>query len=142
MKTALGIFELILSLRKNLTSLNFGDMLFSRKRIVSLNMIRSRSNTCSALTKLKINVTNFFDLLYLLDGRFYCLSTLIVSVTDHYGPADIHGIVSRISVFMLRAKKQEIKISTIHNFFVFVETIFDIEVFFPLWEPSHSYVYL
>jgi hypothetical protein len=70
---------------------------------------------CSTLTKLKINVGNFFDLLYLLDGRFYCLSTLIVSVTDHYGPTGIHGIVSRISVFMLRAKKQKIKILTVHN---------------------------
>ena len=70
-KTALEIFELILSLCQNLTTFNFGDMLFSRKRVISFFIIQSRSNTCSTLTKLKINVENFFDLVYLLDGRFY-----------------------------------------------------------------------
>jgi hypothetical protein len=104
-KTALEIFELILSLCQNLTTFNFGDMLFSRKRVISFFTIQSRSKTYSTLTKLKINVENFFDLAYLLDGRFYCLSTLIASVSDHYGPTNIDRIVSRrISVFMLRNK--------------------------------------
>lgn len=105
LRTALQIFELILSLCKNLTTLNFGDVLFSRKRVISFVTIKSRSNTCSTLTKLKINVEKFLDLVYLLDGRFSCLSTLIVRVSDNNGPTDIVRIVSRrISVFVLRNK--------------------------------------
>jgi hypothetical protein len=99
-RTALEIFELILSLCKNLTVFNFGDMLFSRKRVVPLILMRSRNNTSSTLIKLKINVQSFLDLLYLFDGRFHCLSTLVVNVTDHYAPTDIHEIVSIISMFM------------------------------------------
>ena len=34
----------------------------------------------STLTKLKINVKTFDDCLYLLDGRFNCLSTLIIDI--------------------------------------------------------------
>lgn len=116
-KTALQIFELILSLCSNLITFSFGDMLFSRKRIVSFITMQSRSNICSTLIKLKINVENFFDLLFLLDGRFYCLSTLIVSVTDHYGPTNIHGIVSIILMFILNEKKQKIKFRLFINIF-------------------------
>ena len=103
-ETALEIYELILSLCKNLTTFNFGDMLFSRKLVISFFTIQTKSNTCSTLTKLKINIENFFDLVYLLDGRFSCLSTLIVNVSDHYGPTNLDGIVSRSSVFILRKK--------------------------------------
>jgi hypothetical protein len=96
-KAALQIFELILSLCKNLTIFNFGDMIFSRKRVVPLDLLRSGTTMSSTLIKLKVNVENFYDLLYILDGRFDCLSTLIVSVSDPYAPTVIHGIVSIIS---------------------------------------------
>jgi hypothetical protein len=110
-KIALKIFDLILSLCKNLITLNFGDMLFSRKRIVSFTTRQSGGNTCSTLIKLIINVENFFDFLYLLDGHFYCLSTLIVNVKDEYGPSNIDGIVSRILMFILREKKFQLLIN-------------------------------
>jgi hypothetical protein len=76
-------------------------MLFSRKRVISFITIQSRSCTCSTLVKLKINIENFFDLAYLLDGRFHCLSTLIVNVVDHDGPTNIDRIVSNFSMYIL-----------------------------------------
>ncbi len=100
-KAALEVFELIICLCKNLTTFNFGDMLFSRKRVVSLITLQSRSYTCSTLVELKINILDFFDLVYLLDGRFSCLSTLIVNVSDHYGPTNLDRIVSNFSVYIL-----------------------------------------
>ena len=63
------------------------------------------NRTCSSLTKLNINVENFFDLLSLLDGRFHCLLALTVNVIDPQSPTNIHGIVSIISLQILRAKK-------------------------------------
>jgi len=99
--TVLKVFELIISLCKNLMAFNFGDMLFSRKRVIPLNILQSRSYTCSTLVKLIINIQNFFDLAHILDGRFNCLSTLIVSVSDHYGPTNIDRIVSNFSVYIL-----------------------------------------
>ncbi|CAF3724798.1 unnamed protein product [Rotaria sp. Silwood1] len=63
------------------------------KRLIKLNFCQSyhRSTFCtfelsltnfksSILTTLKINVKTFDDCLYLLDGRFNCLSTLIIDV--------------------------------------------------------------
>ncbi|CAF4042645.1 unnamed protein product [Rotaria sp. Silwood2] len=71
------------------------------KRLIKLNFCQSyhRSTFCtfelsltnfksSILTTLKINVKTFGDCLYLLDGRFNCLSTLIIYVkiiTDTLG---------------------------------------------------------
>ena len=113
-RIALKIFELILSLCENLTVFNFGDMLFSRKRILPLILLKSRSSMSPTLTKLKINVENFFDLLYLLDGRFSCLSTLIVSVLDPYGSQNIDGIVSIISFFYNWSRMSQHKMNNCH----------------------------
>lgn len=97
-------FELILSLCKNLTTFNFGDMLFSRKRCVRFERIQLTSN--SSLTKMKLYVADLFDLCLILDGRFCCLSTLIITVADHYGPTHIHEIVSIILMLIIREKER------------------------------------
>ena len=80
--TAFDMFDLIISLCKNSTTFNFGDMLFSQKRVVSLLSIKPTINTSSTLTKLQIIVESFFDLVHILDGRFDAKSTqLEISVS-------------------------------------------------------------
>ena len=73
-KTVSNIFALIISLCKNLTVLNFCYMFILRKWVTPVFHIQSESNISSTLMKLKINVGSFADCLYLLDGRFECLS--------------------------------------------------------------------
>ncbi|CAF3033483.1 unnamed protein product [Rotaria sp. Silwood2] len=79
-KTVANIFASILFLCKKLIVLNFGDMSARRKCKTPVFYIGSQINMSSTLMKLKINVVNFADCLYLLDGRFECLSTLIINV--------------------------------------------------------------
>jgi hypothetical protein len=56
----------------------------------------------STLMKLKISVVNFADCLFLLDGRFECLSTLIIDVSSiSDGIGGIGGRVSRVLMIML-----------------------------------------
>ena len=48
-----------------------------------MNSVFNLSSTncvSSALTKLKIDVNTLDDCLYILDGRFDCLSTLIIDI--------------------------------------------------------------
>jgi len=78
--TLLKIIALILSLCKKLTVLNFGDMFITRKFKTPVFFLPSESSMSSTLMKLKINVLNFADCLCVLDGRFTCLSTLIINV--------------------------------------------------------------
>ncbi|CAF1649810.1 unnamed protein product [Adineta ricciae] len=101
--TGFQIFELIICLCENLTTFNFGDMLFSRERAVGFPTIQSRSYSHSALVELRMKIETFFDLVYLLDGRFPCLSTLIVHVYDHSGPTNLDGIkqLSTLKYFSL-----------------------------------------
>jgi hypothetical protein len=73
-KTVANIFGLILSLCKQLIVLNFGDMFIRRKCQIPVYYLRNELNMSSTLMKLKINVVNFADCIFLLDGRFECLS--------------------------------------------------------------------
>ena len=101
-KTVSNIFALILSLCKKLIDLNFCDMFFTRKYSISVSDLSATSYISSTLTKLKINVATFNDCLYLLDGRFDCLSTLIINVLNIYYPiSDIDKTVSIISMIIL-----------------------------------------
>ncbi len=104
-KTVANIFQLILSLCKQLIVLNFGDIFTTRKCETPVFYI-APINISSSLMKLKINVMNFADCHFLLDGRLECLSILIInvfSISDEIG--DISGRVSRISMIMLTQKK-------------------------------------
>ncbi|CAF1087004.1 unnamed protein product [Rotaria sordida] len=75
--TVSKIFELIVSLCKNLTVLNFCDM-FRTRTYETRVFYRSSNYMSSTLIKLKIHVLRFADCLYLLDGRLDSLSTLII----------------------------------------------------------------
>ncbi|CAF1339688.1 unnamed protein product [Rotaria sordida] len=77
--TVSKIFELIVSLCKNLTVLNFCDMFHTRTYETSV-FYRSSNYMSSTLIKLKINVPSLDHCLYLLDGRLDSLSTLIINV--------------------------------------------------------------
>jgi hypothetical protein len=91
------IFALILSLCKNLTGLNFFNM-FGRKRCrTSLFLhLPPTAYISSSLLKLQIYVETFVDCLYVLDGRFDSLSTLIIDVGQIFDPViDIGLSVSR-----------------------------------------------
>ena len=84
-ETVANTFVLILSLGEKLIDLNFGDMLHTRKcwtAVFRSSLLESCMS--STLVKLKINVVNFLDILYLLDGRLKSLSTLIICVSDVY----------------------------------------------------------
>ncbi|CAF3352350.1 unnamed protein product [Rotaria sp. Silwood2] len=73
-------FPLILSLCKRLRDLTFCEQLSNQGLPISIFKLPSTSCMSSTLTKLKIDVNTFDDCLYLLDGRFEYLSTLIVDI--------------------------------------------------------------
>ncbi|CAF3663043.1 unnamed protein product [Rotaria sp. Silwood1] len=93
------------------------------KRLIKLNFCQSyhRSTFCtfelsltnfksSILTTLKINVKTFDDCLYLLDGRFNCLSTLIIDVkiiADTLGTID-NTVSIIVNSCVLRKKTNEL----------------------------------
>ncbi|CAF3215420.1 unnamed protein product, partial [Rotaria sp. Silwood2] len=72
------IFTLILSLCKQLNKLNFCQ--FDNRSTFRTFDLSSTNFKSSTLTELKINVETFDDCLYLLDGCFNCLSTLIINI--------------------------------------------------------------
>ncbi|CAF0853771.1 unnamed protein product [Rotaria sordida] len=80
------IFVLILSLCKNLIDLNFCDLFFERKHWNRISRLTETSLMSSTLTKLKINLVSFTECLFLLNGNFECLTTLILHVETIYHP--------------------------------------------------------
>jgi len=106
-ETVSNTFILILSLCEKLIDLNFSDMFLTRKCLTAL-FCSPLLESCmsSTLVKLKINVVNILDILFLLDGRLKSLSTLIITVSDLDDLADFYigPRVSMISIFMFRAK--------------------------------------
>jgi hypothetical protein len=79
--TLSNIFILIVSRCQRLISLNFCQLFYDRKSPIYLYN-PSTNCTSSTLAKLKVNVTNFDDCLYILDGHFKQLSTLIIDVKE------------------------------------------------------------
>jgi hypothetical protein len=74
------MFGFILSLCKQLIKLDFCELTYrSTPCTFDLSSANCESST---LTALKIDVKNFDDCLYLLDGRLNCLSTLIIFVEE------------------------------------------------------------
>ncbi|UJR22780.1 hypothetical protein I4U23_025812 [Adineta vaga] len=75
----LPLFALILSLGKCLTGFTFVPCI----RDASEDLVFNRPSTIcvsSTLTNLNINVSSLDDCLYILDGRFHCLSSLIIDI--------------------------------------------------------------
>ncbi|CAF3003260.1 unnamed protein product [Rotaria sp. Silwood2] len=73
------LFALILSFAKYLIDFTFVQCLRDAS-INSLFTLFSTNCVSSTLTKLKIDVNTLDDCLYILDGRFDCLSTLIIDI--------------------------------------------------------------
>jgi len=119
-KTASKIFELILSLFKNLIVLNFYDVFPIREYSAPLYYLNRKSYVPSTLIKLKINVEMLTDCLYLLDGPLVCLSTLIINVSQIYHPYEnIDPTVNIISMIMCREKKTLYQITNYSFYFLY-----------------------
>jgi hypothetical protein len=73
------------------------------------------------LTTLKINVKTFDDCLYLLDGRFNCLSMLVIeveSIADTLGTSD--NTVSILLNSCVSKKNTTVNLRIKHALFVFL----------------------
>ncbi|UJR17896.1 hypothetical protein I4U23_004795 [Adineta vaga] len=103
--TQSNIFALILYLCQRLYSLNLCQ-LFSYQTIpVFIEILSSTNVTSSTLTTLKINIKTFGTCLYILDGRFACLRTLIVHIQRmSYYSSDISKAVSLLSIDIFYVK--------------------------------------
>jgi hypothetical protein len=73
------LFALRLSLAKCLTDFTFVQCLREATKNSVYNLF-STDCVSSTLTKLKIDVSTLDDYLYILDGRFDSLSTLIIDI--------------------------------------------------------------
>ena len=71
----LEIFGIVLSVSKQLCDLTFSLSVLKNCNLSKMNC------TSSTLTTLNVSVDSFDDCLYLLDGRFECLSTMIIEIT-------------------------------------------------------------
>ena len=71
------VFAIILSVSKQLCDLTLSS--YDLKNVSKSNLWKMNC-TSSTLTKLNISVYSVDECLYLLDGRFECLSTLIVEI--------------------------------------------------------------
>ena len=74
-----NLFVFIISLAKYLTHFTLIQRFASFSPIVTSNL-QTTNCMSSTLTKLEIDVHTFDECLYLLDGRFDCLSTLIIEI--------------------------------------------------------------
>ncbi len=104
-KTVPKIFGLILSLCKRLSVLNFCNVFLTRNWPTSVFELPPESYMSSTLIKLNVNVTTFADCLYLLDGRFDSLSTLIINVGHIFNP--IKDIGSRVSIISMIGSEEK-----------------------------------
>jgi hypothetical protein len=96
---------MIFSLFKRLIDLDF--CFLSTERMLSASIFDAPSirQMSPALARLKINVELFNDCLYLLDGRFACLSTLFIHVNKFSCiSSETDNTVSTISIIMLYKK--------------------------------------
>jgi hypothetical protein len=96
----LYVFRLILSLAEHLTDFTYSNRL-SMTCMTSNRYLAIRTCGSSILTKLTINVNTFDDCLYLLDGRFNRLSTLIIDIEKiSISIEDIDNMVKIYSMIM------------------------------------------
>jgi len=98
--TLSNIFILIVSRCQRLISLNFCQLFYDRKSPIYLDNFSSTNCTSSTLAKLKVNVTNFDDCLYILDGHLKQLSTLIIDVKEISWSFSHKNKVNRISILV------------------------------------------
>lgn len=91
-------FALLLSTCEKLIELEFSRCIpDSMLEVTRCYMFRNEFLSAT-LTRLKINVSNFYDCILLLDGRLESLSILIIDVADIFEAAvDLSGTVSPIN---------------------------------------------
>ncbi|CAF4281385.1 unnamed protein product [Rotaria sp. Silwood2] len=75
-----NLFTLILFLCKHLKDLTIDQLFGGRSVTDSTFNLTSMCPVSLTLTKMKINVNTFDDCLYILNGHFECLSTLIIDI--------------------------------------------------------------
>ncbi|CAF1626699.1 unnamed protein product [Rotaria sp. Silwood1] len=75
-----NLFTLILFLCKHLTDLTIRQFCVGNSITDSTFNLSSMCPVSLTLTKMKINVNTFDDCLYILNGHFECLSTLIIDI--------------------------------------------------------------
>jgi len=117
---------MILSVSKQLCDLTFSQYILKNNSKVSDFNLPRASYTSSTLTKLSISVHYFDDCLYLLDGRFECLSTLVIKITavlDKFSNRE--NTVSRIAM----SSFEEICLKNLSIFFFSLEKTSSIKVF-------------
>ena len=98
------IFTLIISRCQRLINLNFCQLFYDRKTLICIHEFPSTSCTSSTLAKLKVNVATFDDCLYILDGRFDCLSTLIIDI-EKIRPL-LSNIDTTVKIFLIILNQQ------------------------------------
>jgi hypothetical protein len=109
------VFELILSLGKCLIDLSFNQWFFGKSLDISTLNITSTSCVSSTLTKLKIEVNNFDDCLYLLDGRLQYLSTLIIKIVEICD--SLASIDNKVSIYLIIMCTENLNLNYIHYIF-------------------------
>ncbi len=91
------VCNLIFTMVNNLRYLKFhpySDVYISSWERLSLSFREPSTFYSSTLMELHINVSNFFDCLYLLDGRFKQLHTFCVNIDRFCWPPDV--IISKV----------------------------------------------
>jgi hypothetical protein len=110
-ESELYLFRLILCRAKHLIDFTFTN----RLSMTSNSYISIKTCVSSILTKLTINVNTFDDCLYLLDGRFNHLSTLIIDIEKiSISISDIDNMVKIYSIIMFRTN-MELDICTVQT---------------------------
>ena len=77
--------------------MNFCQLFFKRNASICVHRLPQTKCISESLTKLKVNVLDFDDCLYLLDSNLNCLSKLIINVEDigpkgYYTSTTVSGI--------------------------------------------------
>jgi len=75
-----NLFTFILYICEHLTDLTIHQFFAGRNVTDSTFNLTSMCPESLTLTKMKINVNTFYDCLYILNGHFECLFTLIIEI--------------------------------------------------------------
>lgn len=84
---------------KCLTDLTFRQWFPNKSESISIFHMPSTSCVSSTLRKLNIEVNTFDDCLYLLDGCFDSLSTLIINIAKISG--SLSNIANTVRIFLI-----------------------------------------
>ena len=98
------LFPSILSFAKCLTDFTFVQDFRSSSTNSIFSVFSRNYVSSSTLTKLKIDVSTLIDCLYILDGCFDCLSTLIINI-ENTGPL-LSNIDTTVNIVLIISNKK------------------------------------